>query len=138
MGRAGIWTTAILASVVGIAFWVFVANVVLAGTLFMDLGRAHHRETRTVDCDRGFAVVDWKRDRLKTGQSIAKCDWFDGWSARRVERAIGKSDPVGDRREPRWAIGDSASSIGPTLWELELSLDQRDRVADSRTGTRPY
>jgi hypothetical protein len=75
-------------------------------------------------CDRGFRPADWREERLKTGRSIASCNWMVGWREGSVLRALGKPT---ERNGPHltWGLGPSDTGIGPRCWVLTLRQDGR-------------
>ena len=96
-------------------------------------------ERQTFDCGRGFRATDWRDDPLKTGQSIAKCDWLDGWSQERVRRALGRPTFGHGPRYMRWDIGICDPCLGPTMWRLTIKQTAKHGpVRSARTATGPF
>jgi hypothetical protein len=95
-------------------------------------------EEATFACERGFRPGDWRDQTLKTGQSIAKCDWLDGWSERTVREALGRWEYRTPRRIT-YDIGVSAHGLGPLAWDLTIVLDRRGgNVVDAKTRLVSY
>jgi hypothetical protein len=92
------------------------------------LGLGTSKDEATFDCKRGFRVADWQSTRrLRTGQSIAKCDWLAGWSERRVRRDLGRPD-FGPRLAPEYVLpGGADASRNLQQWVLKLRFDPSDR-----------
>jgi hypothetical protein len=90
-------------------------------------------------CDRGFRAADWNSSaRLKTGQSIARCHWLDGWSEARVARALGRRD-FGPALAPEYVLpGGATTSKNLEEWLLKLRFGHGSRGLESaRTETMP-
>lgn len=101
-----------------------------------DVGR--NREQETFACSRGFRADDWTSERLRTGQSLARCEWFVGRHQRAVRRMLGEPS---FRNGPllTWELGHSTRGLGPTGWFLVIELDRTGpsgRVTGARTYTK--
>jgi hypothetical protein len=93
----------------------------------------------TFNCTRGFRAADWNsKNRLKTGQSIAKCGWLDGWTVGRVRRELGLRD-FGTALAPEYVLpGGEATSKHLQQWLLKLRFDPDSRRLDAvKTETMP-
>jgi hypothetical protein len=96
-------------------------------------------EDATFACDRGFRSSDWKTEALKTGQSIVKCGWVNGWSEQSVRRELGRPYGGSARNGIHYNLGASQEGIGPLLWILTIELDfDSRRVIDASTETKPF
>lgn len=87
-------------------------------------------------CDGGFRVQDWTSERTATGRAIAKCDWLDGWSTRRVRHVLGPPSAGREVGYLVWDVGPSKSGIGPTSWFLILR-ERGGRIVLSTAERRP-
>ncbi|HEX8207533.1 MAG TPA: hypothetical protein VF587_15825 [Solirubrobacteraceae bacterium] len=95
-------------------------------------------EEDTFACERGFRPIDWRKQTLKTAQSIEKCGWLNGWSERQVRQALGRWDYRTGRRLT-YPVAISDRGIGPLQWVLTVKLDRRGgTVAGARTRTQSY
>jgi hypothetical protein len=92
---------------------------------------AAEREQRAYACERGFRAADWRAEPLMTAQSIARCGWLDGWSERRLVRALGRPHDR-HRRYRTWWVDSSAQGLGPHSWALVVEVDGR-RVTKAAT-----
>lgn len=93
----------------------------------------------TFNCDRGFRAADWSsRARLKTGQSIARCGWLDGWPQARVRRELGRPD-FGTPLAPEYILpGGKDASMRLREWLLKLKFDHGSgRLKTAETETMP-
>ena len=111
-------------------------SLVLTGCL--GLGSSSPDEA-TFNCDRGFRVADWNsKERLKTGQSIAKCGWLDGWPEARVRRELGRRD-FGPSLAPEYVLpGGEDASRRLRQWLLKLMFDRGSRqLKTAKTETMP-
>lgn len=96
-------------------------------------------EEATYSCSRDMRIRDWKAHPLKTGQSIARCGWAEGWSQQRMRRVLGRPYGGSLRKGVRYVLDESRESLGPSLWILTLRFDpEHRRIVDASTKTEPY
>jgi hypothetical protein len=111
-------------------------SLVLAGCLRLD---SSSPAEATFNCDRGFRVADWNsKARLKTGQSIAKCGWLNGWPEARVRRVLGGRD-FGTPLAPEYVLpGGEDASRNLRQWLLKLEFARGSRqLKTAKTETMP-
>jgi hypothetical protein len=112
-----------------------ICGVVLGGCWAV---KGEHEED-TFACDRGFRASDWRQAPLRTGQSIAKCDWLEGWSARKVRETLGRPDFHTTPRRLAYPLAISEKGLGPLQWYVMIVLDRpRGTVVDARARLVSY
>jgi hypothetical protein len=102
------------------------------------VGCASSPDEATFPCDHGFRAADWNsHQRLKTGQSIAKCGWLNGWSSEHIRTTLGRPD-FGPRTAPEYVLP-GGEDAGEDLheWLLKVHFDTSGRVTSARTETMP-
>lgn len=98
------------------------------------LGGASSADEATFACARGFRSSDWHSpQKLKTGQSIAKCGWLEGWSQTGVRRVLGRPD-FGTPYAPEYVLpGGAEASERLQEWILKLRFNRKTRRLDDAT-----
>jgi hypothetical protein len=88
-------------------------------------------------CDRGFAKETLRAQPVSTGHKIARCGWFNGWSARRVYVTMGGHN--GQYGHIETYLLDEAHSIGPAEVVLIVAYDRpRGHVKHATVEIQPY